>query len=108
MTANVLDLVYCTIYVHYRPAKNKVNIIIDCYETKENIYWLLTILNDIVHCRNTDNNKTYQTQNTLFYKSNINSLSKKVKSIVVQTFVYVLLSNLFIFGQSVDVLLIKL
>jgi len=43
-----------------------------------------------------------------FYKSNINSLSKKDKSILVQSFVYVLLSNLFIFGQTIDVSLIKL
>jgi len=43
-----------------------------------------------------------------FYKSNINSLSKKDKSILVQTFVYVLLYNLFIFGQTIDVSLIKL
>jgi len=43
-----------------------------------------------------------------FYKSNIKSLSKKDKSILVQTFVYVLLSNLFIFGQTIDVSLIKL
>ena len=43
-----------------------------------------------------------------FYKSNINSLSKKDKSILVQTFVYALLSNLFIFGQTIDVSLIKL
>jgi len=43
-----------------------------------------------------------------FYKSNINSLSKKDKSILVQTFVYVLLSNLLIFGQTIDVSLIKL
>jgi len=43
-----------------------------------------------------------------FYKSNINSLSKIDKSILVQVFVYVLLSNLFIFGQTIDVLLIKL
>ena len=43
-----------------------------------------------------------------FYKSNINSLSKKDKSILVQTFVYVLLSNLCIFGQTIDVSLIKL
>jgi len=42
------------------------------------------------------------------YKSNINSLSKKDKSILVQTFVYVLLSNLLIFGQTIDVSLIKL
>jgi len=42
------------------------------------------------------------------YKSNINSLSKKDKSMLVQTFVYVLLSNLFIFGQTIDVSLIKL
>ena len=43
-----------------------------------------------------------------FYKSNINSLSKKDKSILDQTFVYVLLSNPFIFGQTIDVSLIKL
>ena len=43
-----------------------------------------------------------------FDKSNTNSLSKKDKSILVQTFVYVLLSNLFIFGQTIDVSLIKL
>jgi len=43
-----------------------------------------------------------------FYKSNIKSLSKKDKSILVQTFVYVLLSNLFIFGQTFDASLIKL
>ena len=43
-----------------------------------------------------------------FHKSNINSLSKKDKSILVQTFVYVLLTNLFIFGQTIDVSLIKL
>jgi len=43
-----------------------------------------------------------------FYKSNINSLSKKDKSILVQTFVYVLLSNLLIFGKTIDVSLIKL
>jgi len=43
-----------------------------------------------------------------FYKSNINSLSKKDKSILVQTFVYVLFSNLFIFGQTIDASLIKL
>jgi len=43
-----------------------------------------------------------------FYKSNTNSLSKKDKSILVQTFVYVLLSNLFIFGKTIDVSLIKL
>ena len=43
-----------------------------------------------------------------FYKSNTNSLSKKDKSIMVQTFVYVLLSNLFIFGKTIDVSLIKL
>ena len=42
-----------------------------------------------------------------FYKSNIDSLSKKDKSILVQTFVYVLLSNLFIFEQTIDVSLIK-
>ena len=35
-----------------------------------------------------------------FYKSNINSLSKKDKPNLVQTFVYVLLSNLFIFRQT--------
>jgi len=33
---------------------------------------------------------------------------KKDKSILVQTFVYVLLSNLSIFGQTIDVSLIKL
>ena len=38
-----------------------------------------------------------------FYKSNIIRLSKKDKSILVQTFVYVLLSNLFISGQTIDV-----
>jgi len=43
-----------------------------------------------------------------FYKSNINSLSKKERSILLQTFVYVLLSNLFIFGQTIDASLIKL
>ena len=43
-----------------------------------------------------------------FYKSNINSLSKKDESILVQTFVYVLLCNLFIFGQTIDVSFIKL
>ena len=43
-----------------------------------------------------------------FYKSNINSLPKNDKSILVQTFVYILLSNLFIFGQTIDVSLIKL
>ena len=44
-----------------------------------------------------------------FNKSNINSLSlEKDKSILVQTFVYVLLSNLFIFGQTIDASLIKL
>jgi len=43
-----------------------------------------------------------------FYKSNNNSLSKKEKSILGQTFVYVLLSNLFISGQTIDVSLIKL
>jgi len=37
-----------------------------------------------------------------FYKSNINSLSKNVKSILVQTFVYVLLANIFFF---LDILL---
>jgi len=42
------------------------------------------------------------------YKSNINSLFKKDKSILVQTFVYVLFSNLFISGQTIDVSLIKL
>jgi len=40
--------------------------------------------------------------------SNINSLSKNDKLILVQTFVYILLSNLFIFGQTIDVSLIKL
>jgi len=35
-----------------------------------------------------------------FDKLNINILSIKDKSILVQTFVYVLLSNLFIFGQT--------
>jgi len=35
-------------------------------------------------------------------------LSKKDKSIFVQTFVYVLLSNLFIFGQTIDASFIKL
>ena len=39
--------------------------------------------------------------NLRFYKSNINSLPKKDKSILLQTFVYVLLSNLFIFGQTI-------
>jgi len=40
-----------------------------------------------------------------FYKSNINSLSKKDKrSILVQTFVYVLLSNPFIFGQTIKLI----
>ena len=49
-------------------------------------------------------NFMHQTEVTLeFYKSNINSLSKKDKSILVQTFVYVLLSYLFIFGQTIDV-----
>jgi len=43
-----------------------------------------------------------------FYKSNNNSLSRKDKSILVQTFVYVLLSNPFNFGQTIDVSLIKL
>jgi len=43
-----------------------------------------------------------------FYKSNFNSLSKKDESILVQTFVYVLLCNLFIFGQTIDVSLLKL
>jgi len=43
-----------------------------------------------------------------FYKSNINSLFKKDKSILIQTFVYVLLSNLFIFGQTINASLIKL
>jgi len=43
-----------------------------------------------------------------FYKSNINSLSKKDISILVQFFVYVLLANFFIFGQTIDVSLIKL
>jgi len=43
-----------------------------------------------------------------FYKSKINSLSKKDKSILVQNFVYVLLANLFMFGQTIDVSLIKL
>jgi len=43
-----------------------------------------------------------------FYKSNINNLSKKDKPILVQTFVYVLLSNLLIFGQTIDVSLTKL
>jgi len=43
-----------------------------------------------------------------FYESYINSLSQKDKSILVQTFVYILLSNLFIFGQTIDVSLIKL
>jgi len=43
-----------------------------------------------------------------FYRSNINSLSKKDKLILVQTFVYILLSNLFIFGKTIDVSLIKL
>jgi len=43
-----------------------------------------------------------------FYKSNINSLSKKDKAMLVQTFVYVLLSNLYIFGQTIDVSLIIL
>jgi len=38
----------------------------------------------------------------------INSFSKKDKSILVQTFVYVLLFNPFIFGQTIDVSLIKL
>jgi len=41
------------------------------------------------------------------YKSNINILSKKCKSILVQTFVYVLLSNPF-FKQTIDVSLINL
>jgi len=35
-------------------------------------------------------------------------LFKKDKSILVQTYVYVLLSNLFFFGQTIDVSLIKL
>ena len=42
-----------------------------------------------------------------FYKPIINSLSKKDKSILVQTFVCVLLSSLFIFGKTIDVSLIK-
>jgi len=41
-------------------------------------------------------------------QSNINGLSKKDKSILVPTFVYVLLSNLFIFQQFIDVSLIQL
>jgi len=45
---------------------------------------------------------------TEFYMSNINSLSKKDKSILVQSFVYVLLSNLFIFGKTIDDSFIKL
>jgi len=44
-----------------------------------------------------------------FYKTNNHNLSKQDKSILVQTFVYLLLFNLFdIFWQTIDVSLIKL